>query len=295
MIISRHKSVLLEEVIKYISPMPSSIYVDATIGGGGHAERILEESSPDGRLIGVDIDPYMLEIAGRRLKRFGKRCILAQSNFIDIKHILSKLKIVKIDGIVFDLGVSTEHFMLAERGFSIQREGPLDMRLGSDTKLTAEDIVNDWQARELEKILYEYGQEYKAKRIVRYILNERRRQKISTTTQLAGIVARAFHKHMRFHPATKTFQALRIAVNNELSNIEKVLPQAIGLLNPGARLCVISFHSLEDRIVKHTFRSFAEVMHGIKILTKKPIVSSDEEVNGNPRARSAKLRAVERI
>ena len=337
MVISQHKSVLLEEVIRYISPKSPNIYVDATVGSGGHAERLLGKSNPKGKLIGIDVDPYMLGIANKRLKKFGKKCILIEDNFVNLAEILSGLNITEVDGIVFDLGVSTEHFMFPERGFSIQREGPLDMRLGPHGKLTAEYIVNEWEPEELRSILYRYGEESQAKKVTRYIIEERKKGRITTTTQLAEIVARAIlpsrkrpkvpgyrtcppklasakaplsrRWRRRIHPATKIFQALRIAVNDELKNIERALPVAVGLLRIGGRLCVISFHSLEDRLVKNTFRTLAKPCicppelprcicghkPKIKIITKKPVVPTKDEIAGNPRARSAKLRVVERI
>lgn len=317
MTISYHRPVLLEEVIGYISPKSPNIYVDATVGGGGHAERILKESSPKGMLIGIDIDPYMLDIANRRLKKFGKRCILVEGNFVNLIEILSRLEITEIDGIIFDLGVATEHFILSERGFSILREGPLDMRLNPHRKLTAEHIVNEWGPEELINILRQYSQERQAKRIARNIIGERRKKRITTTTQLAKIVEQAISSSKkkskvpgyRIHPATRTFQALRIAVNDELKNIKEALPLAVDFLRTGGRLCVISFHSLEDRIVKDTFRSLTKPCicppelprcvcgrkPKIKVITKRPVVPAEEEIAGNPRARSAKLRVGEKV
>lgn len=312
-----HKPVMLEEVIRYISPKSPGVYVDATVGSGGHAEKILKESSPKGKLIGIDIDPYMLSVAGRRLKKFGKRCILIENNFLNLGELLSRLNITEADGIIFDLGVATEHFMLPERGFSFQREGPLDMRLSPGGKLTALHIVNEWEPEELAGILRQYGQERRARRIVKSIITERKRKRITTTSQLAKIIERATFPYRkkskvpgyRIHPATKTFQALRIAVNNELKNIEEALPVAVDFLKTGGRLCVISFHSLEDRLVKDTFRSLAKTCicppevpmcicgrkPKIKVVTKKPVVPKEGEIDENPRARSAKLRVVEKI
>ena len=341
-----HRPVLLEEVIKYLSPKASNvyphtknfvpegqgIYVDATVGGGGHAEKILEGSSPGGKLVGIDIDPFMLNLAKKRLKKFGERCMLIEDNYVNLPKILSKLKISEVNGIVLDLGVATEHFMRGERGFSLMREGPLDMRLSPYGKFTAADIVNKWKPEDLVNILRQYGEEHRAKKIVKNIITEREKEMITTTTQLTKIVVGAVScskkrytptpkslvwgytptqrlPGYRIHPATKTFQALRIAVNNELKNIKRILPIAVDLLKIGGRICVITFHSLEDRLVKDGFRQLArscicpkeiprcvcKYKPKIKLVTKKPVVPEEEEIKSNPRSRSAKLRVVERI
>lgn len=320
MTISKHKPVLLEEVIKYLSPKSPNLYVDATVGGGGHAEKILEGSNPEGKLVGIDIDPFMLRSAEKRLKKFGKRCTLIEDNYVNLPEILSELKISKINGIVFDLGVATEHFMRGERGFSLMREGPLDMRLSPYAKVTAADIINNWKPEALVNILRQYGEEHWAEKIVKNIIVEREKKMITTTTQLAKIVVGAVSSKKKYnfaqklpgyriHPATKTFQALRIAVNNELKNIGRILPIAVDLLKIGGRLVVITFHSLEDRLAKDTFRQLAmpcicpkEIpvcvcrhKPKIKLVTKKPVVPKEEEIKSNPRSRSAKLRVVERI
>lgn len=290
----QHKSVLLDEIAGFLSPKPLGIYVDATVGSGGHAERILEESAPSGRLIGIDVDPLMLDIAKKRLGRFGERCSLIEGNYIELQEILNKLGINEIDGIIFDLGVSTEHFLDSHRGFSIAKDGPLDMRLSPRIIITAGEIINRWAPNELIEILYKYGEERWAKRIVKYIVEERRRKKIDTTGELAEIIIRAVGgRRGKIHPATKTFQALRIAVNDELNNIETVMPIAVNTLKIGGRICVISFHSLEDRIIKNIFRSLAG--SGLRIITKKPVVPKREEIIANPRARSAKLRVAEKM
>lgn len=290
----QHKSVLLDEIAGFLSPKHLGIYVDATVGGGGHAERILEESAPSGRLIGIDVDPLMLDIAKKRLGRFGERCSLIEGNYIELQEILNKLGINEIDGIIFDLGVSTEHFLDSHRGFSIAKDGPLDMRLSPRIIITAGEIINRWAPNELIEILYKYGEERWAKRIVKYIVEERRRKKIDTTGELAEIIIRAVGgRRGKIHPATKTFQALRIAVNDELNNIETVMPIAVNTLKIGGRICVISFHSLEDRIIKNIFRSLAG--SGLRIITKKPVVPKREEIIANPRARSAKLRVAEKM
>lgn len=311
MTISYHKSVLTEEVLQYLSPKSNKVYVDGTVGGGGHSEKILKGSSPSGILIGIDIDCRMLEIAKERLKVYKDRCHLVQANYTKLQDVLKQYNIEKVDGIVFDLGVSTEHFKEADKGFSFNEDGPLDMRLDQDSEITAADIVNTWEAKDLIKILYQFSGERSAKRIVNKIVEERKTGRIETTKQLSRLIVRAVGREKigKIHSATRTFQALRIAVNNEIENIKTVLPAAIDVLNPGGRLCVISFHSLEDRIVKNSFRLFArscicpkEVMQcvcnnkpKVKIVTKKPVVPERDELRDNPRSRSAKLRVVEKI
>lgn len=285
-----HIPVLLDEAIGFLMPKAGGVYVDATVGGGGHAERILELSSPNGRLVGIDIDPSMLEIAKGRLSRFRERCALVEAGYTELENIITE----KVDGIIFDLGVSTEHFKDADRGFSIINNGPLDMRFSPKIKLTADEIINRWRPEDLIRILYDYGEERRAKRIVKFIIEERKKKRISTTGQLAELIIKAIGgRKTKIHPATRTFQALRIAVNSELTNIETVLPCAIDLLKAGGRLCVISYHSLEDRLVKNIFRNLKDSK--IKIIIKKPIIPAREEVINNPRARSAKLRVAERI
>lgn len=290
-----HKPVLLDEIIGFILPKSDGIYLDATVGSGGHAERILEDASPSGRLIGIDIDPLMLEIARKRLSRFGERCLLVEANYTQLKEILHMNLINKVDGIIFDIGVSTEHFKDPRRGFSFARNGPLDMRFSPNIRIKAEEIINRWKPLDLINILYKYGEERRAKSIVKYIIEERKRKRISTTGELAELVVRAIgaKKTGRIHPATKTFQALRIAVNDELNNLGTTLPVAIDMLKHGGRICVISFHSLEDRVVKQTFRFLSGSK--IQLITKKPIIPTRKEIVNNPRARSAKLRVAERI
>ena len=312
-----HKSVLLEEVSEYLAPKSSNVYIDATVGCGGHSDRILKASAPKGILIGLDLDSEMIEKADNRLNAYGDRYKLFTENYKNILKVLQKLEIEKVDGIVFDLGVATNHFLDAKRGFSFKREAALDMRLNLESKLTARYIVNKWSKNDIVDVLFKYGEERKAKRIAECILRERNKKEIITTKQLAeiivsvvsGISKKSKVPNYKIHPATKTFQALRIAVNNELSNIEKTLPIAIDLLKTGGRICVITFHSLEDRIVKNIFKTYAKTClcptnvlkcvcghnRKIKIITKKPIIPKRVEVLNNPSARSAKLRVVERI
>ncbi|MGY4707848.1 16S rRNA (cytosine(1402)-N(4))-methyltransferase RsmH [Candidatus Bipolaricaulota sp. J31] len=283
-----HEPVMVTEVLRFLAPGPGKVIVDATVGTGGHAEAILERGA---ELIGIDRDPRALELARERLSRFGDRCRLVQGNFRHLKEILAELAAGPVDGVLFDLGMSSAQLEDEERGFSFAREGPLDMRMDPSQPLTAHEIVNRWPEREIARILREYGEERYARRIARAIVRAR---PIETTTELAEIVIRCYPpgRH-RIHPATRTFQALRIAVNDELSALREGLLAAIRALLPGGTVVAISFHSLEDRIVKHTFRQ-RWIAGEVEILTKKPLVPSPEEIRRNPRARSAKLRAARR-
>lgn len=283
-----HEPVMVAEVLRFLEPGPGKTIVDATVGTGGHAEAILEHGAD---LVGIDRDPYALEIARERLLRFGKRVRLVQGDFRDLEGILAGLGVGMVDGVLFDLGMSSLQLEDPERGFSFLRDGPLDMRMDPSQPLTAHEIVNRWPEREIARILREYGEERYARRIAREIVRSR---PIETTTRLAEIVARCYPPgRRRIHPATRTFQALRIAVNDELSALREGLLGAIRSLRPGGVVVAISFHSLEDRIVKHTFRQ-RWIAGEVEILTKKPLVPSDEEIRRNPRARSAKLRAARR-
>ncbi len=283
-----HEPVMVAEVLRFLTPGPGKLIVDATVGTGGHAEAILERGA---RLIGIDRDPSALDLARRRLARFEGRCRLVQGNFRDLEGILAGLDAGPVDGVLFDLGVSSAQLGDAGRGFSFLKEGPLDMRMDPSQPLTAHEIVNRWPEWEIARILREYGEERYARRIARAIVRAR---PIETTTELAEVVARCYPpgRH-RIHPATRTFQALRIAVNDELSALREGLLAAIRALRPGGTVVTISFHSLEDRIVKRTLRQ-RWIAGEVEILTKKPLVPSAEEVARNPRARSAKLRAARR-
>ncbi len=284
-----HEPVMVEEVLRFLEPGPGKLIVDATVGTGGHAEAILERGA---ELVGIDRDPYALEVARERLSRFGERCRLVQGNFRHLEEILREQGIDEVDGVLFDLGMSSFQLDDPERGFSFSVEGPLDMRMDPSQSLTAHEIVNRWPERKIAEILREYGEERYAKRIARAIVRSR---PIETTTQLARIVARCYPPgYHRIHPATRTFQALRIAVNDELNALREGLMAAIRCLRPGGVVVVISFHSLEDRIVKHTFRQ-RWIADEVEILTKKPITPRPEEVKENPRARSAKLRAARKL
>lgn len=276
---------MVKEVLRFLKPGPGKTLVDATVGTGGHAEAILTEGAD---LIGIDRDPFALEVARKRLSRFGGRCHLVQGDFRHLEEILRKHGLKGVDGVLFDLGMSSFQLNDPARGFSFLKDGPLDMRMDPSQPLTAYEIVNRWPERRIAEILREYGEERYAKRIAKAIVKSR---PIETTTQLARIATRCYPPgYHRIHPATRTFQALRIAVNDELNALREGLRAAVSLLRPGGVVVVISFHSLEDRIVKHTLRQ-RWIAGEVEILTKKPVTPSREEVERNPRARSAKLRA----
>jgi 16S rRNA (cytosine1402-N4)-methyltransferase len=309
-----HIPVLLEATLSLLAPQPGGVYIDATIGGGGHAERILEMSTPDGRLLGIDADPLALQAARERLSPFGQRVVLVNAYFDRLASIVTDTGFKPADGVLFDLGVSSAQLATADRGFSFQLEGPLDMRMGPEALHSAADIVNTAREEELTRIFREYGEERFARRIARHIVASRQRQPIRTTTDLVHIImaavpARSAGSSPRIHPATRVFQALRIAVNDELGRLQRALPQALDVLRVGGHLVVISFHSLEDRIVKRFFQAEASgcicppqvpaCVCGraptVKLLTRKPIQPDSNEITRNPRARSAKLRAAEKI
>ncbi len=305
---TRHVPVLLNEVLHYLQPRPGGTYIDATVGGGGHAEAILEASAPDGRLLGLDADPDALGRSHRRLHRFGRRVVLVQAYFDQLENIAHREGFVPADGVLMDLGVSSDQLEDAARGFSFLKPGPLDMRMDPSLPRTAADLINTLDEGDLAYLIRRYGEEPHARRIARAIVRAR---PIYTTTELADLVARVVPRRprQRLHPATRTFQALRIAVNDELGALERALPQALRVLRPGGRLVVISFHSLEDRIVKQFFRREAQDCicpprqpvctcghkAQVRILTRKPVTPSPEEIERNPRSRSAKLRAVEKL
>ena len=305
----KHIPVLLKEAVELLNCKKGGTYIDCTVGAGGHAERILELTSPDGKVVGIDQDEEILKIAGERLKRFGERIRLMHGNFSDIKGIM---KDERADAILFDLGVSSYQLEDKERGFSFMSDAPLDMRMDKKAEITAADIVNSASERELSDIIFKYGEERFAKRIASFIVKERETKPVATTLQLSNIITKAvparFHPR-DIHPATRTFQALRIAVNHELEILERSLLDAVDILKPKGRMCVISFHSLEDRIVKRTFQRLEKgcvcppkipicqcgIKPSMKIITKKPVAPAEEEINANPRSRSAKLRAAEKL
>ncbi len=299
-----HKPVLYREVLEYLNVGPGGVYIDCTVGGGGHSEGILELSSPDGRLLGIDADPDAVERVGRRLARFGERVVLVHGNFAKLKEVAEREGFVQVDGVLMDLGISSYHVEAGERGFSFQREGPLDMRFDPSQRLTAEALVNELSQEELAELIWRYGEERKARVIARAIVGSR---PIRTTTELAELISKTVGRRGRIHPATRTFQALRIAVNDELGSLEKALPQAVDLLGPGGRLVVITFHSLEDRIVKRFLRDMSSGCDGdprcggvvkvpkLRLVRRKVVKPSEAEVRANPRSRSAKLRVAEKI
>ncbi|MEN8240544.1 MAG: 16S rRNA (cytosine(1402)-N(4))-methyltransferase RsmH [Chloroflexota bacterium] len=302
-----HHPVLYQQIITAIQPASGGIYIDGTLGAGGHAAGILTHSQPDGRLLGLDVDPVALEIAAQSLAGFEDRAILAQASYTEMQEQASAIGWLQVNGIVLDLGASSMQFDTAERGFSFLHDGPLDMRFDPTLPITAADIVNHWNAVEIADGLYKYGEEKRSRQIARAIVEHR---PIESTRQLASLIKKIAKqsKKIRLHPATRTFQALRIMVNHELDRIGQVLPIAIDLLVPGGRLAVISFHSLEDRIVKNVFRDASKVLRDevhpmapeirpalVKLVTRKPIIPEEEEVAENPRARSAKLRVIEKL
>ncbi len=307
-----HTPAMLNEVVDSLDCRPGCIYLDGTVGGGGHAYQILAKTVPDGMLIGIDADDDALAESRCILKPFGSRKILVKGNFADIGEILTELNIKKVDGILLDLGVSSHQLETAERGFSFSLDGRLDMRMDRSRGPSAYDLVNTSSDNELERIMREYGEEARAGRIVRAISARRKISPIKTTVELAAIVARALPAQLarkRIHPATKTFQALRIAVNDELSNLHKVINCGIDVLNKGGRFSIISFHSLEDRIVKNLFRSWergcicppdfpvcvCNRSPRLKVLTRRPITPEKIEFEANPRIRGAKLRTAMRV
>lgn len=307
----KHYSVLLKEIIDGLNIKPDGIYVDATLGYGGMSKCILERLNSNGLLIGIDQDKEARDYSDNLLKSIGNNYKIVADNFSNLNTILDNLNINKIDGIIFDLGFSSPQIDDKNRGFSFMSDAPLDMRMNLDSKLTAKDIVNNYSEEDLLKGFYEYGEEKLAKVIVKKIIEVRKERKINTTLELVEIIKSAtganyFYKN---HPERKIFQALRIMVNNELEVLEKGLEAAIERLNKNGRICVISFHSLEDRIVKKYFRKYSEVdsifkgmpnipdeyLPTLKIINKKPIVASKEEIEENSRSHSAKLRIGEKI
>ena len=306
-----HVSVLLEECIQGLAIKPDGIYVDGTLGGAGHSSRIAAKLTT-GRLIGIDRDDVALEAAAERLKPYEDRVTLVHANFCDMDQALQELGIDKVDGILLDLGVSSPQLDDAQRGFSYMTDAPLDMRMNGEDVRDARQIVNTWSYEELRRILYDYGEERFAPRIAAAICRRREQAPIETTLELVDVIKSAMPASTlreKQHPAKRSFQAIRIAVNDELGAVETVMKKAVPLLNPGGRLAVITFHSLEDRIVKNAMAeaakgctcppSFPVCVCGkkpqVRIVTRKPIVSGEEELERNPRARSAKLRICEKL
>ena len=305
-----HEPVMVKEVIDSLIVNRTGVYVDGTVGGSGHSYAILKET--DAFLVGIDCDDEAIRFAESRLAEFGARKVLVKANFADLGNVLESLNIKKVDGILLDLGVSSRQLDAAERGFSFSQQAPLDMRMDRNLKLSAYDIVNSFAQNELEKIIRFYGEEKMAAKIARTISKKRQLSPIETTTELAAIIAScmpAEWKRQKIHPATRTFQAIRIAVNNELENIKLAISAAVDALKSDGRLCIISFHSLEDRIVKNEFRALAgecvcpkdmpfcvcQKETKLETVTRKALIPTAQEITANPRARSAKLRVARRV
>jgi 16S rRNA (cytosine1402-N4)-methyltransferase len=306
-----HVSVLLQECLDGLDIKPDGIYVDGTLGGAGHSSRIAAQLTT-GRLIGIDRDPVALKAAGERLQPFADRVTLVHSNFSEVRQVLDDLGIEAVDGILLDLGVSSPQLDEAVRGFSYMLDAPLDMRMDGGAALSAHEVVNTWSQDELKRILYDYGEERYAPQIAGAICRRRAEKTIETTLELADIIRAAMPAaalREKQHPAKRSFQAIRIAVNDELGAVETVMKTAVSCLNPGGRLAIITFHSLEDRIVKNGMvaaskgctcpPNFPVCVCGnkpkVKLITRKPITASEEELERNPRSRSAKLRVCEKL
>lgn len=307
-----HKSVLLKETVDGLHIKPDGIYVDGTLGGGGHSYEVCTRLGEKGSIIGIDQDEAAIEAAGVRLKDFGGRVTIVRSNYCDMKSQLHELGVDKVDGIMLDLGVSSYQLDTAERGFSYREDAPLDMRMDRRQKMTARDIVNDYSEMEICRVIQDYGEDKFAKNIARHIVKERGRKSIETTGELTEIIRHAIpmkYQKKSGHPAKRTFQAIRIELNRELEVLRDSLDDMIEILNPGGRLCIITFHSLEDRIVKQAFKKnenpctcpadfpvcvCGNISKG-RVVTKKPILPSEAEMEENSRAKSAKLRIFERV
>ena len=306
-----HVSVLLQECLDGLSIRPDGIYIDGTLGGAGHSSQIAKRLTT-GRLIGIDRDPVALQAAGQRLEPYKDKVTLVHSNFCEMAQVVEELGLPGVDGILLDLGVSSPQLDDGERGFSYMADAPLDMRMNGEDILSAHTVVNTWSQEELKRILFDYGEERFAPRIAAAICRRREEKPIETTLELVDIIRSAMPPQAlreKQHPAKRSFQAIRIAVNDELGSVEKAMEAAIPLLNPGGRLAVITFHSLEDRIVKNAMAeaakgctcppSFPVCVCGkkprVKLISRKPIVASEQELEANPRSRSAKLRVCEKL
>lgn len=307
-----HVSVLLDECIDNLNIKPDGVYVDCTMGGAGHSKEIVKRLSKDGLFIGFDQDINAINTAKERLSEYSDRVKFVHSNFQNLKNELEKIGVYKVDGVLADLGVSSHQLDEADRGFSYMQDAPLDMRMDIRCSFSAYDVVNTYSEAELSKIIKDYGEDNWAKRIAKFIVEGRKEKNIETTGELVEIIKKAIPKKARIdgpHPAKRTFQAIRIEVNNELGVITEMIDDAASIMNEGGRICIITFHSLEDRIVKNAFRDLAtdcicpphipicqcdkEAL--VKVVTRKPILPTDKEIEENPRSRSAKLRVAERI
>ena len=302
----QHQPVLYHEIIHALQPKNKGLYIDGTVGAGGHARGILEACAPDGRLLGLDVDPQAIALSRETLAPYGERARLIQTSYDSLEEVLREIGWDEVDGILLDLGLSSMQLDAAARGFSFQHDAPLDMRFDPSSPTSAEDLVNNLPQDELADLIYRFGEDRASRRIAQAIVKTR---PLQTTRQLAAVIEAVLPRKGRAHPATRTFQALRIAVNQELERIEKVLPQAVAALKSGGRLAVISFHSLEDRIVKEYFRRESkdlvnppyervyevEKKATLKEINRKVIIPGEAEIKANPRARSAKLRIVEKL
>jgi 16S rRNA (cytosine1402-N4)-methyltransferase len=309
-----HKPVMLNECIDYLNIKPDGIYIDGTLGGAGHSSHIYKSLNEYGALIGLDQDYFAIEVSAKRIKELGGqgKVYLINSNFKNLKDICIDLNISGVEGVLLDLGVSSHQLDEAERGFGYQHDAPLDMRMDRNNELSAEIVVNEYDEKRIKEIIRDYGEEKWASRIAEFIVRERKKKRIGTTHELVNVIKAAIPSAARRegpHPAKRTFQAIRIEVNNELGILEKTIDDTVSVLNPGGRLLIITFHSLEDRIVKNEFikkakpcicpESFPVCVCGrkpeVELLTRKPIVPSKEELEENPRSRSAKLRVLKKL
>lgn len=307
-----HVPVMVEEVLNFLQPQSGQRFIDCTVGGGGHALEIVKRLLPEGRLVGIDRDEEALRAAADYLGEYSENVILEKGNFADLQAIAERSGMESVEGVLFDLGVSSHQLESAERGFSFRYNAPLDMRMDTAQAVTARELVNSLSERRLAELIWKFGEERWAKRIAKFIVDRRARRPIETTWELAEIIRAAIPERARaehIHPATKAFQALRIAVNQELESLQAGLDAAVRLLARDGRVCVLSYHSLEDRIVKETFAKHAGrcvcppglpvcacgAERRLRILTKRPVVPSEDEVRANPRARSAKLRAAQKL
>ena len=289
-----HVAVLAEETVNLLITEKKGTYVDATLGMGGHTSRLLNALPPEASVLGIDWDPEMAGIAANNLKPFGDRVKIAQGNFANIDEIVTREGIRSLSGVLFDLGISSLHFDKPSRGFSLKHDGPLDMRINPDNPLTAYTIINQWPYEQIEHLIRICGERH-SRRITRAVLEARRTKPLETTAELSALIERvAPARGEKTHPATKTFLALRVAVNYEFDNLTRGIQKVMPLLKPGARMGIITFHSLEDRIVKETFRLMAN-MGGWQLVTRKPVKPSEDEIASNKRARSAKLRVIEKL
>ena len=294
----QHTSVLMDEAMTLLEPQRGGVYVDGTLGGGGHAAAVLARAPQTSRLLGIELDPAAIAAADAVLAPYAPRYQIVRGNYADMAGMCRRAGVDGVAGILLDIGVSSHQLDTPERGFSFKFPAALDMRLDPDAPVDAAHIVNTYSEVDLADVIFRYGEERASRRIAKLIVAQRKRAPITTTTELADLVAHALGgKRGKIHPATRTFQALRIAVNGELDVLTTVIPAALELLAPGGRLVIISFHSLEDRIVKHAFRDVCaqSLVRRYRLLTKHPLTASDAELAANPRSRSAKMRAIEYV